>query len=166
MTASTQGEKRPVAPYMAIGLSTTAYGIADRSHIKHNLEIIEDAIHAAVSIVSINMPVKVIALAEGALTGFTDDVALEHIVISDVDRNQDILFLLGQNLVDRLFRRLDRIVDQVAAPRGIDHVDTDIFFQMITKLGHELFPLLVKAGIAVSRQRHANITAGDIIGIK
>jgi predicted amidohydrolase len=64
----------PVAPYMAIGLSTVIYGIAERRHIKHNLEIVEDAFHAAVSIVNINMPVKIVALAEGALTGFTDEI--------------------------------------------------------------------------------------------
>ncbi|MSQ99089.1 MAG: hydrolase, partial [Xanthomonadales bacterium] len=69
--ANTHG---PIAPYMALGLSTVAYGIAERRHIKHNLETIEEAIHAAVSIVGINMPVKIIALAEGALTGFTDEI--------------------------------------------------------------------------------------------
>ena len=64
----------PVAPYMAIGLSTIVTGIAARSHIRYNLETIEDAIHAAVSMCNINMPVKIIALAEGALTGFTDEI--------------------------------------------------------------------------------------------
>jgi beta-ureidopropionase len=64
----------PIAPYMALGLSTVTTGIAARRHIKHNLETIEEAIHAAVSIVGINMPIKVIALAEGALTGFTDEI--------------------------------------------------------------------------------------------
>lgn len=64
----------PVAPYIALGLSTVAYGIAERRHIRHNLETIEDAIHAAVSMVGINMPVRLIALAEGALTGFTDEI--------------------------------------------------------------------------------------------
>ena len=65
---------KPVAPYMALGLSTVAYGTADRKHIKHNLETIEEVIHASVSMTNINMPVKVIALAEGALTGFTDEI--------------------------------------------------------------------------------------------
>ncbi|MEJ8567026.1 nitrilase-related carbon-nitrogen hydrolase [Elongatibacter sediminis] len=65
---------KPIAPYIAIGLSTVVYGIAERKHIKHNLETIEDAIHAAVSMVSINCPVKLIALTEGALTGFTDEI--------------------------------------------------------------------------------------------
>jgi beta-ureidopropionase len=74
MNANKQKPRGPVAPYMAIGLSTVAYGIAERRHIRHNLETIEDAIHAAVGMVGINMPVKVIALAEGALTGFTDEI--------------------------------------------------------------------------------------------
>ena len=65
--------RRPVAPYMAVGLSTIVYGVAERKHIKVNLDIIEDNIHAAMSMVNINMPVKLIALAEGALTGFTDE---------------------------------------------------------------------------------------------
>ena len=66
--------KKPIAPYMAIGLSTAITGIANRKHIKYNLENIEECIHAAISMVNINMPVKVIALAEGALTGFTDEI--------------------------------------------------------------------------------------------
>ena len=67
-------EHTPVAPYMAVGLSTIVHGVAERRHIQRNLDIIEDAIHAAVSIIGINMPVKLIALAEGALTGFTDEI--------------------------------------------------------------------------------------------
>jgi beta-ureidopropionase len=69
-----ESQRKPVAPYMAIGLSTVVHGIANRKHIKINLETIEDAIHAAVSMTNINMPVKIIALAEGALTGFTDEI--------------------------------------------------------------------------------------------
>jgi beta-ureidopropionase len=64
----------PVAPYMTVGLSTVVHGIGKRSDIKRNLDIVEDAIHAAVSIIGINMPIKLIALAEGALTGFTDEI--------------------------------------------------------------------------------------------
>ncbi|MCB1678868.1 MAG: hypothetical protein KDI16_09320 [Halioglobus sp.] len=74
MTKRKDKPGKPVAPYMALGLSTVAYGSADRKHIRYNLETIEDVIHAAVSMTNINMPVKVIALAEGALTGFTDEI--------------------------------------------------------------------------------------------
>jgi beta-ureidopropionase len=64
----------PIAPYLAVGLNTVAYGIAERKHIHRNLDIIEEAFHAAMSFISINMPVRVISLAEGALTGFTDEI--------------------------------------------------------------------------------------------
>src|SRR5687768_12560692 len=75
----TETAKKPIAPYMAVGLSTVVYGVAERKHIKRNLETIEDNIHAAVSMVNINMPVKLIALAEGAMTGFTDEAFdLQH----------------------------------------------------------------------------------------
>lgn len=74
MNGSAPKPPGPVAPYIALGLSTVAYGIAQRRHIRHNLETIEDVVHATVTMVNINMPVKVIALAEGALTGFTDEI--------------------------------------------------------------------------------------------
>ena len=69
----TEKERKPVAPYLAIGVSTVVHGIGSRADIAQNLDIVEDAIHAAMGIISINMPVKLIALAEGALTGFTDE---------------------------------------------------------------------------------------------
>ncbi|SEL30058.1 nitrilase-related carbon-nitrogen hydrolase [Rhodococcus maanshanensis] len=69
-----RGSPAPIAPYMAVGLSTIVHGIGSRKHIARNLDTIEDAIHGAVSTVGINLPVKIIALAEGALTGFTDEV--------------------------------------------------------------------------------------------
>ncbi|UGS35997.1 nitrilase-related carbon-nitrogen hydrolase [Capillimicrobium parvum] len=66
--------RTPIAPYMAVGLSTVVHGVGQRRHIERNLNTIEDAIHAAVSMIGINMPVRLIALAEGALTGFTDEI--------------------------------------------------------------------------------------------
>jgi predicted amidohydrolase len=73
--------RKPVAPYLALGLSTVIYGISERKQIRHNLETIEEAIHAGISLVNINMPVRVIALAEGALTGFTDEIFdLPHVM--------------------------------------------------------------------------------------
>ncbi|MHB1571270.1 MAG: hypothetical protein ACYC0H_18995, partial [Solirubrobacteraceae bacterium] len=72
--APVSGDVPPIAPYMAVGLSTVVHGVGSRRDIERNLQIIEDGIHAAVSIIGINMPVKLIALAEGALTGFTDEI--------------------------------------------------------------------------------------------
>ncbi len=75
---------RPVAPYMAVGLSTIVHGVGSRPDIARNLQIIEDGIHAAVSIIGINMPVRLIALAEGALTGFTDEIFdISHVTAAD-----------------------------------------------------------------------------------
>lgn len=72
--------RRPVAPYIALGISTVVHGIGSRKDIRRNLRIIEDAIHAGISIVNINMPVKLVALAEGALTGFTDEAFdIDHV---------------------------------------------------------------------------------------
>ena len=65
--------RKPIAPYLAIGLSTTCRGISKRSDIKRNLRHIENMIHAAMFVVSINMPIKIVALAEGAISGFTDE---------------------------------------------------------------------------------------------
>ncbi len=70
-----------MAPYLAVGLSTVVYGVGERKHIGANLDTVEDGIHAAMSMIGINMPVKLIALAEGALTGFTDEAFdIPHVV--------------------------------------------------------------------------------------
>jgi beta-ureidopropionase len=71
---TTKKPAKPVAPYLAVGLSTVVYGVAERKHIRRNIATIEDAIHAAFGVIGINMPIKLIALAEGALTGFTDEI--------------------------------------------------------------------------------------------
>ena len=63
-----------VAPYTAIGISTVVYTVSERKQIRVNLQTIEDAIHASMGVVSINLPVKLIALPEGALTGFPDEI--------------------------------------------------------------------------------------------
>lgn len=74
MTAPLSAPSTPIAPYLAVGLSTFVHGIGAREHIARNLDTIEEAFHAAVSIVGINMPVRLVALSEGALTGFTDEI--------------------------------------------------------------------------------------------
>lgn len=71
---SSHSDKKPIAPYMAIGISTVAYGISKRADIKRNLDNITDSIVGAIETVDINMPVKIVALTEGALNGFTDEV--------------------------------------------------------------------------------------------
>ncbi|HQO79210.1 MAG TPA: nitrilase-related carbon-nitrogen hydrolase, partial [Thermodesulfobacteriota bacterium] len=73
MNTTKKKTSSPVAPYLALGLSTTCRGISKRSDIKRNLRHIENMVHGAMFVVSINMPVKIIALPEGAISGFTDE---------------------------------------------------------------------------------------------
>ncbi|MGC1242108.1 MAG: nitrilase-related carbon-nitrogen hydrolase, partial [Chryseosolibacter sp.] len=78
---NTANDRKPIAPYIAIGLSTVVYGISARKQIAANLNMIEDCMMGAVETVNINMPVKIVALPEGALTGFTDEVFdIPHVI--------------------------------------------------------------------------------------
>jgi len=44
--------RTPVAPYLAVGISTVVYGVGERKHIERKLQTIEDAIHAAMGVIS------------------------------------------------------------------------------------------------------------------
>ena len=103
-------ERAHVPPYMAVGLSTVVHGIGSRRDIERNLRIVEDGIHAAVSIIGINMPVRLIALAEGALTGFTDEIfdiphvtAARDLFIDIPGPETDRLAALARNSFDACF---------------------------------------------------------------
>ena len=37
-------ERKPIAPYLAVGLSTVVYGVAERKHIRRNLAAAYDRI--------------------------------------------------------------------------------------------------------------------------
>jgi len=74
MKKENKTEKRKViVPYLSIGFSTTCRGISKRSDIKRNLRHIENMIPTAMFVVSINMPIKIVAVAEGVIFGFTDE---------------------------------------------------------------------------------------------
>ncbi|MFC1938247.1 nitrilase-related carbon-nitrogen hydrolase [Chloroflexota bacterium] len=72
MDAKTE-KRKAIAPYAAIGLCTTKQGISKRSDCMVNLKNIRNNINAAMFIASTYFPVKIIALAEGAIQGFTDE---------------------------------------------------------------------------------------------
>jgi predicted amidohydrolase len=68
-----------VAPYTAVGLVTTVRGVRRRDEIKRNLDHIADVMGAASWLSSLDLPVRLVALPEGALQGFTDEVFdLDH----------------------------------------------------------------------------------------
>src|SRR6516165_10474492 len=63
-----------IAPYTAVGLIPTARGIRTRSDIAVNLEHLAHLTKAAAWISSLDLPVRLIAIPEGALQGFNDEV--------------------------------------------------------------------------------------------
>src|SRR6266568_3275850 len=68
-----------VAPYTAVGLITTVWGVRRRAEIRRNIEHISHVIAAASWLSSLDLPVRLVAIPEGALQGFTDEVFdMEH----------------------------------------------------------------------------------------
>jgi len=68
-----------IEPYQAVGLVPTMRGIRHRGEIVVNLEHISHLIKAASWLSSMDLPVRLIAIPEGALQGFNDEVLdLDH----------------------------------------------------------------------------------------
>ncbi|MGO9604426.1 MAG: nitrilase-related carbon-nitrogen hydrolase [Candidatus Binataceae bacterium] len=68
-----------IAPYTAVGLVPTVRGVRKRHDIAVNLEHLEHMIKAAAWLSSLDLPVRLIAIPEGALQGFNDEVMdLDH----------------------------------------------------------------------------------------
>ena len=68
-----------IEPYQAIGLVPTMRGIRHRDEISVNLEHVSHLIKAASWLSSLDLPVRLIAIPEGTLQGFNDEVLdLDH----------------------------------------------------------------------------------------
>src|SRR4249919_3975371 len=68
-----------IEPYQALGLVPTMRGIRRREEISTNLEHLSHLIKAASWLSSMDLPVRLIAIPEGALQGFNDEVLdLDH----------------------------------------------------------------------------------------
>ena len=61
-----------IEPYQALGLVPTMRGIRSREEIQTNLEHLSHLIKAASWLSSLDLPVRLIAIPEGALQGFND----------------------------------------------------------------------------------------------
>src|SRR5499427_4273126 len=69
-----------IDPYQALGLVPTIRGLRRREEISKNLEHLSHLIKAASWLSSLDLPVRLIAVPEGALQGFTDEVLdLDHV---------------------------------------------------------------------------------------
>src|ERR1700736_1775144 len=67
-------------PYTAVGLIPTVRGIRKREDVAHNLENLRHLVKAAAWLSSLDLPVRLIAIPEGALQGFNDEVLdLDHV---------------------------------------------------------------------------------------
>jgi predicted amidohydrolase len=69
-----------IKPYTAVGLIPTVRGIRRRAEIQTNLDHIAHLVKAAAWLSSLELPVRLIALPEGALQGFNDEVFdIDHV---------------------------------------------------------------------------------------
>jgi len=72
-----------IAPYTAVGLIPTTRGIRTRADIAVNLDHIAHLTKAAAWLSSLDLPVRLIAIPEGALQGFNDEVLdLDHVTFA------------------------------------------------------------------------------------
>jgi hypothetical protein len=65
---------KKVGQYMALALQPVMRGAHRRCDIKINIEHITELARAAVWLAAIDLPVRLIAIPEGALQGFTDEI--------------------------------------------------------------------------------------------
>src|SRR4051794_14032954 len=63
-----------IEPYNAVGLIPTFWGIRRRKDIKHNIEHLKSLTKAAFWLSNLDIPVRLLAIPEGALMGFNDEV--------------------------------------------------------------------------------------------
>ncbi len=62
-----------IKPYGVVGLIPTTWGIHNRADIMRNLDHIEELAEGAIWLSSLDLPVRLLLLPEGALQGFTDE---------------------------------------------------------------------------------------------
>lgn len=79
-TKGTTSQHTRIQPYTAVGLIPTMRGCRTRADIQYNLEEISHLIVAASWLSSLDLPVRLIVVPEGALQGFNDEVLdLDHV---------------------------------------------------------------------------------------
>lgn len=63
-----------VEPYSAVALQTSVRTVNERSQVEQNLDHIANMIDLSMHMCSLELPVRLIALGEGAIQGFVDEV--------------------------------------------------------------------------------------------
>ncbi len=73
-----------IRPYTAVGLIPTVRGIRKRADIRVNIEHIRHLVKAAAWLSGLDQPVRLIAIPEGALQAFNDEVLdLDHVAFAN-----------------------------------------------------------------------------------
>lgn len=67
-------DQRPILQYMALALQPVMVGAHKREDITRNLDHIAELAFAAKNVTEIELPVRLYAIPEGALQGFTDEI--------------------------------------------------------------------------------------------
>ena len=72
-----------IKPYTAVGLVPTVRGIRRRADIRVNIDHLTHLVRAASWLSGLDLPVRLIAIPEGALQGFNDEVLdLDHVTFA------------------------------------------------------------------------------------
>ena len=61
-------------PYLAVGLQTKIKHVTSRQEVSRNLNHIGNMIDMVTHMCSLELPVRLIALGEGAIQGFVDEI--------------------------------------------------------------------------------------------
>jgi predicted amidohydrolase len=97
--------RQRVPQYMALALQPVIRGAHKRSDVKANIDHIAEVSRAAVWLSAIDLPVRLIAIPEGALQGFTDEIFdwdhrhyVEHMAMDVPGEETALLGKLAQEL--------------------------------------------------------------------
>src|SRR5437879_12831814 len=105
-----------ISPYTAVGLVPTVRGIRTREDIKINLDHLSHLVKAAAWLSSLDLPVRLIAIPEGALQAFNDEALdLDHVEFARTCR----IHITGEGTeaLGRLARDYHVLVMAQAKPR-------------------------------------------------
>ena len=139
-----------IKPYTAVGLIPTVRGIRKRADIRINLEHLKHLVKAAAWLSSLDLPVRLIAIPEGALQGFNDEVLdLDHVQFA----REGAIDIPGEEteFLGRLAREYDTYIIAQAKARHPDWKDRFFNVGFILDPQGRSHPAALQGVAAVSR---------------
>lgn len=89
-----------IKPYGVVGLVPTVWGIKKRADIMKNIDHLEELTHGALWLSSLDLPVRLLVIPEGALQGFNDEAL-----------DQDMEAFLADGAIDIPGPETDRLAE-------------------------------------------------------